>query len=56
MIVPSLTVIGAAAGENVGKIGLKCTAIAGGIFCLVAVIVFFRYKEQDVLSCIQNQE
>lgn len=56
MIVPSLTVIGAAAGENVGRLGLKCTAIAGGVFCLAAVIVFLRYKEQDVLKCIQNQE
>ena len=56
MIVPSLTVIGAAAGENVGKLGLKCTAVAGGLFCIAAVIAFLKYEEQDVLTCIRNQE
>lgn len=56
MIVPSLTVIGAAAGENVGKTGLKCTAAAGAVFCIAAVIAFMKYKEKDVLSCIREQE
>lgn len=56
MIVPSLTVIGAAAGENVGKTGLKCTAAAGAVFCIAAVIAFMKYKEKDVLSCIREHE
>lgn len=54
MIVPSLIVTGAAAGENVGVLGLKLTAIAGGLFCLLAVIVFLTYKEKDVLSTIEK--
>lgn len=56
MIVPSLTVIGAAAGENVGKAGLKLTAVAGALFCIAAVIVFMKYKEKDVLECIREYE
>ncbi|MDO4600470.1 MAG: MFS transporter [[Ruminococcus] gnavus] len=56
MIVPSLTVLGAASGENVGVLGLKCTAIAGAIFCLAAVVVFAKYREKDVLSYIRKRE
>lgn len=55
MIVPSLTVIGAAAGENVGKAGLKWTA-AGALFCMAAVVAFLKYKEGEVLNCIRGQE
>lgn len=40
MIVPSLVVTDAAAGENVGVPGLKLTAAAGSLFCLLAVFVF----------------
>lgn len=54
MIVPSLTVIGAVAGENVGKAGLKLTAVFGGIFTLLAVFVFMVYREQEVLETIRN--
>lgn len=50
MIVPSLTVIGAAAGENVGKAGLRWTAVLGGLFTLLAMLVFFRYREKEVLE------
>ena len=53
MIVPSLVVIGAAAGENVGKLGLKLTAVAGGAFCLLAIIVLTFYKEKEVLDTIK---
>ena len=53
MIVPSLVVIGAAAGENVGKFGLKLTAVAGGVFCLLAIIVLTFYKEKEVLDTIK---
>ncbi len=53
MIVPSLVVIGAAAGENVGKLGLKLTAVAGGVFCLLAIIVLTFYKEKEVLDTIK---
>lgn len=56
MIVPSLTVIGAATGENVGKIGLKFTTIAGAVFCIAAVVAFIKYKEKDVLTYIQKNE
>ena len=56
MIVPSLIVAGAAAGENVGVFGLKLTAVAGSIFCLLAVLVFTRYKEREVLAVIEESE
>lgn len=56
MIVPSLTVIGAAAGENVGKAGVKWTAAAGALFCMAAVVAFMKYKEREVLNCIREQE
>lgn len=53
MIVPSLTIIGAGAGENIGKTGLKLTAVVGGVFCAIAVIVYAGYKEKDVLGVIR---
>lgn len=56
MIVPSLVVTGAAAGENVGVPGLKLTAVAGSLFCLLAVFVFLRYMEKDVLAAIAAGE
>ena len=54
MIVPSLIVTGAVAGENVGVLGLKLTAVVGGAFCLLAILVFLRYKEKDVLTTIEK--
>jgi len=52
MIVPSLIVTGAAAGENVGVLGLKLTAVAGSLFCILAIFVFLRYRENEVLAVI----
>lgn len=54
MIVPSLTVIGAAAGENIGRTGLKLTALVGGGFCLIAIIAFAMYREKEVLSVVKK--
>lgn len=54
MIVPSITVIGATAGENIGRLGLKITALVGGFICLIAVFVFVFYKEKEVLSTIKE--
>lgn len=52
MIVPSLVVTGAAAGENVGVPGLKLTAVAGSLFCILAILVLLRYNEREVLDTI----
>ena len=52
MIVPSLIVTAAAAGENVGVLGLKLTAVVGSIFSLLAIFVLLRYKKQEVLKVI----
>ena len=52
MIVPSLIVTGAAAGENVGVLGLKLTAVAGAVFCILAIFVLLRYRESEVLAVI----
>lgn len=54
MIVPSLVVTGAAAGENVGVLGLKLTAVAGSLFCIIAIFVLLRYREKDVLATIEK--
>ncbi len=53
MIVPSLTVIGAAEGENIGKKGLLLTGVVGGAICLLSVVVFAFYKEKDILADIR---
>lgn len=54
MIVPSVVVIGAVVGENVGKTGLKWTAALGGFFTLLGVIVLSRYREKEVLATIRT--
>lgn len=53
MIVPSLIVTGAVEEENVGILGLKLTAVAGSIFCILAILVLLQYKESDVLQAIE---
>lgn len=54
MIVPSLVVIGAVTGESVGKKGLLLTAIVGGLFTLIAVVIYFFYNEKEILSVIRS--
>lgn len=56
MIVPSLVVIGAATGENIGKKGLFLTAIVGGLFYVVAVILFAFYNEKELLAVIKENK
>lgn len=50
MIIPSLLVIGAITGESVGHKGLLLTALVGAGFTLVAIIIFSRYDEKEVLE------
>lgn len=47
-------VTGAVAGENVGVLGLKLTAVAGALFCTLAIFALSRYKESEVLETINN--
>ena len=54
MIVPSLVVIGAANGEGVGRTGLFLTAIVGGIFTLISVVIYCFYNEKEILTVIRN--
>lgn len=54
MIVPSLVTIGAATGEHVGKQGLLISAIVGGVFTLVAVLIYVFYNEKEVLGLIRS--
>ena len=49
MIVPSLVVVGAAAGQ-----GLLLTAIVGGAFTLASVAVYAMYNEKEVRSAIRG--
>ena len=55
MVVPSLTVIGASAGENIGRSGLKLTALTGGLICLLAVAVFSCYREKELIQFIDER-
>ncbi len=52
MLVPTIIKVGAAAGENVGRYGLKLTGLIGGIICIGAVIGFSFYQEKKVLGTI----
>ena len=54
MIVPSLVVIGAKSGEGVGRTGLFLTAIVGGVFTLISVIIYCFYNEKEILSVIRS--
>lgn len=56
MIVPSLIVVGAATGESVTKKGLLLTAIVGGVFTLVGVVIYAVYNEKEVLQTIRSAE
>lgn len=50
MIIPSLLVVGAVTGESVGHKGLLLTALVGAGFTLVAIIIFSRYDEKEILE------
>lgn len=54
MIVPSLVVVGAAAGRSVGRRGLLLTAIVGGVFILASAGVYLLYDEKEILSTIRS--
>ena len=54
MIVPSLIVVGAVTGESVGRTGLLLTAVVGGCFTLVSILIFFKYDEKEILSVIRG--
>lgn len=54
MIVPSLVVVGAAAGQSVGRRGLLLTAIVGGVFTLASAGVYLLYDEKEILSTIRT--
>lgn len=54
MIVPSLIVVGAAAGQGVGRKGLLLTAVAGGIFTLASIAVYALYREKEILETIRG--
>ena len=56
MIVPSLVAVGAITGEGVGKTGLLLTAVVGGVFTIISVIIFFIYNEKEVLSVIRKDK
>jgi len=56
MIVPSLIVVGAATGESVTKKGLLLTAIVGGVFTLIGVVIYAVYNEKEVLQTIRSAD
>ena len=56
MIVPSLVAVGAITGEGVGKTGLLLTAVVGGVFTIISVVIFFIYNEKEVLSVIRKDK
>lgn len=54
MLVPTIIRVGAQAGENVTRYGLKLTGLIGGIICIGAVIGFSFYQEKKVISTIEE--
>lgn len=55
MIVPSLVVVGAATGQSVGRQGLLLTAVVGGVFTLISVIIYAMYREKEIRSVIRGE-
>lgn len=54
MLVPTIIRVGAQAGENVTRYGLKLTGLIGGIICIGAVIGFSFYQEKKVIGTIEE--
>ena len=54
MIVPSLVVVGAAAGQGVGRKGLLLTAVVGGVFTLISVVIYAMYREKEIRAALQG--
>lgn len=54
MIVPSLIIIGANSGENVGSFGIKLTALVGGFLCLLSIVAFCMYDEKEIFSLLKK--
>lgn len=52
MIVPSLVVVGAVAGQSVGRKGLLLTAVAGGVFTLISVVIYAMYREKEIRAVL----
>lgn len=55
MIVPSLVVVGAVTGQSVGRQGLLLTAVVGGAFTLISVVIYAMYREKEILSVIRGE-
>ena len=56
IIVPSLVHVGAPAGEAVGEKGLLLTAVVGGAFTLVSIVIYYFYDEKDVLNVVYGKK
>ena len=56
MIVPTLIIIGATSGDNIGRFGVKLTALVGGILCLISIFAFFKYDEKEIFRVIREKE
>ena len=55
MVVSSVLVIGAGAGEQVGMQGVKLTGVYAGIFSLLSLIFFCLYDDKKVNEYIEEQ-
>lgn len=56
MIAPSLIIIGAINGENIGRFGVKLTALIGGILCVASIFAFYKYDEREIFKKIREKE
>lgn len=54
MIVPSLVVVGAVTGQGVGREGLLLTAVVGGVFTLISVVIYAMYREKEIRAVLQG--
>ena len=54
MVVSSVLVVGAAAGEQVGMQGVKLTGVYAGVFSLLSLIFFCIYDDKKVNKYIEE--
>ena len=54
MVVSSVLVIGAGAGEQVGMQGVKLTGVYAGVFSLLSLVFFCLYDDKKVNRYIEE--
>lgn len=54
IIAASVVKIGAAEGENIGRLGVKLTAIVAAALSIIAVVIFLFYNNRTLIKTIER--